>query len=154
MTIILQTNNSERIRLDKDLTTVMTLTGTLKTETSITNPTVLIEADLDDLAEVNYFTVTEFGRSYFIPGGGMRSIRNGLVEISGVVDVLTSFASGIRANRGIVAKQENDWNLYVNDGTFRVYQNPMVLTKEFPSGFSTSEFVLAVAGSAPAQGGE
>ena len=76
----------------------------------------------------------------------MRSIRNGLVEISGVVDVLTSFASGIRANRGIVAKQENDWNLYVNDGTFRVYQNPMVLTKEFPSGFSTSEFVMAIAG--------
>lgn len=152
MTIILQTNGSERNRLDKDLTSVSTLTGTLKVETSVTDPTIVIEADLEDLAEVNYFTVTEFGRSYFVTG--MRSIRTGLVEIAGHVDVLTSFAEGIRSNLAILARQENDWNLYLNDGVLKVYQDPMILTKPFPSGFTAQEFILAVAGSAPAQGGE
>ena len=144
MTIILKTNASEAIRLDKDLSTVSTLTGTLREGTSITDPTILIEADLDDLGSVNYFEITEFGRSYFVTG--ITSVRNGLVQITGHVDVLSSFADQIRLNRAIISRQENDWNLYVNDGSFRVYQNPMVLTKSFPSGFSTTEFVLAIAG--------
>lgn len=144
MTIVLKTNASEAIRLDKELTTVSTLTGSLREGTSITDPTVLIEADLDDLGAVNYFEITDFGRKYFVTG--MTSVRNGLVQISGHVDVLSSFKAQIRENKAIIARQEKDWNLYVNDGSFRVYQNPLVLTKKFPSGFTTTEFVLAIAG--------
>ena len=76
----------------------------------------------------------------------IRSIRNGLVEFSCHVDVLSSFATDIRNNIGVVKRQENKWNLYLNDGSFKVYQNPNVLTKAFPSGFTTQELVLAVAG--------
>lgn len=89
--------------------------------------------------------IAAFNRYYFITD--IVSVSTGIAEIKAHVDVLTSFADGILANRGIVARQENIWNLYINDGAFRVYQNPMVLTKPFPSGFNTMEFVLAVAGS-------
>lgn len=142
--IVLQTNTSEKNRIDKTLIDIATLTGTLKSETSIIDPVILIEGDLSDYVNCNYMTIESFGRSYFI--NNIKSIRTGLFEISAHVDVLSSFADEIRSNTAIVRRQENRWNLYLNDGSFRVYQNPMVLTKAFPSGFTTQEFVLAVAG--------
>lgn len=143
--IVVYTNNSEKNRVDKDLALVDTLTGTLRQETSIIDPVFLVAGDLSDFIDVNYCVVSDFGRSYFV--NDIRSVRSGLVEMTCHVDVLSSFASQIRANTAIVRRQENNWNLYLNDGTFKVYQNPIVLTKAFPSGFTTQEYVLAVAGS-------
>ncbi len=143
--ISLQINNSERERLSKSVNNIITVSGVLKEETSIIDPVIMIECDLNAVKNCNYMTVPAFGRSYFV--NNIRSIRNGLIEFSCHVDVLSSFASQIRGNTAIIRKQENDWNLYLNDGSFKVYQNPNVLTKAFPSGFTTQEFVLAVAGS-------
>lgn len=144
-TIILQTNNSEKNKLDKDIIDIIALNGVLKNETSIINPVILIEGNLSDFIFCNYMTIPVFNRKYFITN--IRSIRTNLFEISAHVDVLSSFSAQIRSNTAIVHRQENRWNLYLNDGTFRTYQNPMVLTREFPNGFTTQEFVLAVAGS-------
>lgn len=143
--ISLQRNNSERNRVSKDVENIMTVSGELKTETSIVDPVIMIECDLSAVTECNYMAIPTFGRSYFV--NNIRSIRTGLVEFSCHVDVLSSFAEQIKKNTAIVRKQENNWNLYLNDGSFKVYQNPIVLTKAFPSGFTTQEFVLAVAGS-------
>lgn len=143
--ILLQVSNSEKNRLDKDVTTLATVTGVLKSETSIINPVIMMEGDVSQFATCNYMEIPVFGRKYFITN--IRSIRNGLFEISARVDVLSTYATQIRQNTAIIHRQENRWNLYLNDGTFRIYQNPMVLTREFPNGFTTQEFVLAVAGS-------
>lgn len=142
--IILQTNLSEKERVTKTVTDIMTVSGVLKEETSIIDPIIKIECDITDITEVNYMTIPVFGRSYFVTQ--VRSVRNGLVEFSCHVDVLSSFATQIRENTAIIRRQETDWNLYLNDGSLRVYQNPLVLTRLFPSGFTTQEFVLAVAG--------
>ena len=143
--ILIQRNNSENNRVTKDVTLLSTIEGTLRQETSIIDPVFIIAGDLDDYVGVNYCTVDSFGRSYFV--NNIRSVRSGLIELTCHVDVLSSFAQQIRANTAIIRRQENQWNLYLNDGTFRVYQNPTVLTKAFPSGFTTQEFVFAVAGS-------
>ena len=144
-TIKLQTNKSEATMFDKELTDVITLSGTLKEDTSIVDPVILFECKLEDIVSCNYATIASFGRQYFITN--IRSMRNNLVEISMHCDVLSSFAKQIRTNKAIVSRQENLWNLYLNDGSFHVYQNPSVLTRGFPSGFNTFELVLAVAGS-------
>lgn len=143
--IVLQRNSSENNKVDKTLTTITTMTGTLKNETSIIDPVIFFEASLSDLKNCNYCTISDFGRSYFV--NNIRSIRNGLVELSCHVDVLSTYKSQIRQQFALVKRQENYWNLYLNDGSFKVYQNPMVLTKLFPSGFTSQHFVLAVAGS-------
>lgn len=143
--IVLQRNNSERNRITKDISEILTVSGELKTETSIIDPVIMIECDLSSVVGCNYMSIPTFGRSYFV--NNIRSIRSGLVEFSCHVDVLSSFASEIRGNTAIVRRQEKNWNLYLNDGSFKVYQNPNVLTKAFPSGFTTQEFVLAIAGS-------
>lgn len=143
--IELQRNNSENIKIDKSISNILSVSGVLKNETSIIDPVIIIECDLTDIASCNYMTISVFERSYFITD--IKSVRNGLCEISAHVDALSSFKSEIKTNRGIVKRQENVWNLYVDDGAFKTYQNPNIITKAFPSGFSTQEFVLAVAGS-------
>lgn len=138
-------NNSQVNKIGKDLTSLLTVTGTLRSETSIIDPIINIECDLSRLTRCNYIYIEEFRRYYFV--NNIRSIREGLVEFSCHVDVLETYKEEIKMNAAIIRRQENNWNLYLNDGTFKVYQNPMVLTKEFPSGFNGFEFVLAVAGS-------
>lgn len=145
LTIVLQKNNSEENKLTKTLDIILTTSGTLKSNTSIIDPVILMNCDLSAVVNCNYMTISDFKRSYFVRD--IKSIRNGLVEFSCHVDVLSSFADSIKSNTAIIKRQENLWNLYLNDGTFKVYQNSSVLTKSFPSGFSTQEFVLAVAGS-------
>ena len=143
--IILQRNNSEMNRVSKSVDNLLTVSGVLKEDTSIIDPVIKIKCDLSAVIGCNYLSIPAFGRSYFV--NNIRSVRNGLVEFSCHVDVLSSFASEIRGNKAIIKRQENAWNLYLNDGSFKVYQNPIVLTKSFPSGFTTQELVLAVAGS-------
>lgn len=142
--ITLQINSSEKNKLDKEITDIATVSGVLKEDTSIIDPVIKIECNLSDYVNCNYITVPKFGRKYFV--NNIRSVRNGLVEFSCHVDVLSSFADSIRSNTAIIKRQENNWNLYLNDGTFKVYQNPNVLTRAFPSGFTTQELVLAIAG--------
>ena len=131
--------------MDKDIQDIVTLMGTLKNETSIIAPTILIEGNVSDLAVCNYMTISAFGRRYYVTD--IRSIRANLVEVSGKADVLGSWGTQIRACTGIVYKQENLWNTYLDDGTFKVYQNPQVQLKTFPGFFSGDlNFVFAVAG--------
>lgn len=143
--IIFQTSNSDKRMLDKNITDNFTLTGTLRNETSILNPVILVECSLGDISTCNYMTIESFGgRKYFI--NDIKSIRNGLVEVYGHVDVLSTYADAIRKNSGITFRQEGDWNLYLDDGSFKVYQNPRIQTLEFPTGFTTQRFVFAIAG--------
>lgn len=143
--ITLMRNDSEINRLSKFTVALTTVTGTLKEQTSIIDPVIKIQADLSSLTNCNYMYIPEFNRYYFV--NDIKAITGNIIEISGHVDVLSTYAAEIRNNTAITRRQENNWNLYLNDGTFRVYQDPKVITKAFPSGFSTQELVLAVAGS-------
>lgn len=138
-------NSSEKNKVDKTLTLITTISGVLKESTSIIDPVIVIEGDLSAFTGCNYMTIETFGRSYFV--NNIRSINNGLVGISAHVDVLSTYKNAIRKNQAIIRKQQKTWNLYLNDGSLRVYQNPEIVVKTFPFGFTTQEFVLAVAGS-------
>ena len=143
-TIKLQRNNSDKRKIGKSVTDVLSVTGTLREDTSIIDPVIMIECNLADVKNVNYCTIGTFGRKYFV--NNIRSIRNGLVEFTCHVDVLDSFKSDILSNTGVIRRQEKKWNLYLQDAAFKIQQNPMVLAKNFPTGFPSPEFVLAVAG--------
>lgn len=136
---------SPKNMISKETELIQTVTGTLKEPTSIIDPIVIIECDLSSFVNCNYMHIPAFNRYYYV--NNMRSITNNLVEFTCHVDVLKTYDEGIRSNTAIIKRQENKWNLYLDDGTFKVYQNPNILTKAFPSGFDTMEFVLAVAGS-------
>lgn len=142
--VIMEQNNSEPEKMDKEIENIATLNGTLRESTSIINPNILVECGINIAARCNYITIPTFNRSYFVRN--FTSFRDGLFIFDCHCDVLSSFKDGIRSNNAIIRRQENLWNLYLNDGSFKVYQNPSVLTKSFPNGFSAHEIVLAVAG--------
>ena len=93
--ILLQKNKSEKICLTKETTTILETSAVLKEETSIIDPTFIINVSIADINEVNYVTVVAFRRSYFVIN--VISITNDLVELVCHVDVLSSFASEIKA---------------------------------------------------------
>lgn len=144
--VVLLSNKSERIRVDKDLTEILNVSCTLKQNTNIKTPVFIIKADFEDIIKSNYLYVPSFTRYYYIDN--IMSVNGGLFEISCSVDVLMSFKDTIRENRGIIERQETQNNLFFNDGSFNCYQNPHIITKSFPSGFNPSaqNYILTVAG--------
>lgn len=147
--IVFSTNSSPVNRIDKALTTVITATGTLRDGTSILNPEVEIETALTEsmVGAINYAYIEVFGRYYYVTD--IKTETNGLWIVSMHVDVLMTYKTEIRAQNAVVARQEASFNMYLDDGWFMAYQNPIIQTKYFsnPTPFETQEFVLVIAGS-------
>ena len=120
MQINLFTYSGERHRINKTnfLTNRFAMDGVLKSDTSVINPVIVIEKTNPAKYGYNYLYIPEFGRYYFIDD--ITQIRNNLWEISAHVDVLFSFMNDISQNKVILEKAENqnDGNLYLNDGSF------------------------------------
>lgn len=144
MTIEFYVNQSEKNRLDKTLVSAFNLNGELKEDCSIIDPVIKVVADVSSMSSVNYMYIASFGRYYFI--NNVISINNDICEVHAHVDVLSTYKDEIRAQRAIVSRQEKKWNLYLNDGVFKTYQNPYIITKAFSSGFTSQHFVLSIAG--------
>lgn len=146
MILKLQTNSSPKNALTKELTDIIILSNViLKDQTDLIDPVFIVSTpDIEDIAAANYMQCDAFGRYYFITD--IKSVRAGVYEITGHVDVLMTYAAQIKAQTAIVSRQAEKWNLYLNDGIFKVYQNTAVATAEFPTGFSTYQYILAVAG--------
>ena len=145
--ITFSVNNSNENKIGKNITDVVTVTGNLKYPSDIINPTVTVTngGNIEQIFTCNYLKIPIFSRNYFITD--IRVISGVTVEISGHVDVLETYATQILAQSAVVERQENLWNLYLNDGlTFKVTNKPTIYTVPFPTGFSAQEFVLAVAG--------
>ena len=142
--ITLQNNASPANSLAKSLTTISSITGTLRQDTSIINPVFRIEGSMSSLRNCNYCTITEFNRSYFV--NNITSLRDGIIELSCHVDVLTSFATAIKANRAITRRQKESWNLYLNDGVIRALQPSKIQLLKFPNALDSFNYILTVAG--------
>ena len=144
MNIVLYSNASEITAVDKKLTELTTLSGTLREQSSIIDPVITI-SDIDNyVGQMNYAHIPEFNRYYFITN--IESVRNKLWKVSFHVDVLFTYRDAIRENSAIIERNENEYDLKLNDGLFRTQQNPRIEQFPFPSGFNTWNFVLAVAG--------
>lgn len=144
MELILYKNKSDDKVVTKDIEQLIVLNGTLREGCSIINPIIKVEAINNSIASVcNYAKIAQFGRYYFV-----RDIifTGKLYELHMHVDVLASFQTELKALDAVIARQEKRYNLYLQDGFFKTYQNPHVSVKQFPNGFDTQQFVLAVAG--------
>lgn len=160
--IQLYTNSSPSNAVSKEIgSPIDTLQGTLRSGTSIIDPSVIVQLSADDVwrTSTNYAYIPAFGRYYYITNiisvtgqidlGGQFENPYGLWELHMHVDVLMSYKVQILAQKAIVARQQEKYNLYLDDGSFMCYQNPKIQTKLFsvPDPFETQEFVLIVAGS-------
>lgn len=143
--IYLYQNLSENNRMDKNLNPPVTFQGSLKENTSVIDPVITIESPVNVVCLYNYLFIPDFNRYYFITN--VIAITDTLTQINLHVDVLMSFKDYIRSNLATTRRQENDWNLYLNDGSFRTYQYKTVGTYKFSNGFpKDNDLVMAIAG--------
>ena len=140
MTVDVYNMKSAVNKIGKDYTLITTLTGNLKNDCGRTSPRILIEADMENLKKANYMYIPAFGRYYFI--NEITSIRDNICEIKGTVDVLESFKTDILNTNVILKRQRDNWNLYVNDGSFISYENDKMYNINFPSGITGGTYAL------------
>lgn len=143
MVITLYVNSSEKNKIGKTLTAVDTLEGSIKGESSIINPTILIE--YNNPTAFNYVYIDAFGRYYFV--NDVVAVRNNLLRVSLSVDVLESFAAAILSQNVIIDKNTNDFDLYLPDENLLTKVKTKTDIINFPSGLLESgEFILITAG--------
>lgn len=136
-------NHDPLNKINKTPQTRLTLEGELRNSTSICDPVIRIEYD-GAFTEVNYAYIASFKRYYYVTD--IVSVATKLWDISMHCDVLKTYAEGILGSPAIIAKQENAWNMYLDDGTFKATSDSYVVTRLFPNGFKNKSFVLALMG--------
>lgn len=151
VTITVKRCTSEGNRITKSFTgTAKTFTGTFKDPQNLLHPVVQI-ATTDDLSMYNYCTITEFGRSYFV---SMRVIQNGIWELNCSVDVLSTYAAGIKASKALVKRTNKTGMIdyYMNDDVFYTEQRQVITYHTFKKNGTNAKlgngygFYLLVAG--------
>lgn len=123
----------------------------------VLNPIIRIEATSNlskrrILREGNYVYIADFERYYYVKS--MKAQAGNFIELELAVDACMSWLTNLRNQQCVVDRQEKVWNTYLNDEFMRVYNTPYTVVKEFPNGFSTQNFVLAVAGGGNSNSGD
>ena len=96
------------------------------------------------LKQANYVYLADTDRYYYVTG--MSAGSGNIISLSLEVDACMSWLAALKNEKVVVDRQEKSWNTYLNDGFIRTYNNPYTVVKEFPTGFTASRFILAVAG--------
>ena len=145
-------NNEPMNKISKSLDGKLqfTCSGTLRDESSVVDPVILIEyqGSEDNLTPVaaNYAYINMFKRYYYIRN--WEAVRNGLWRCTMHTDVLKTFSEGILGSPCVVAKSTNKFNLFLNDGQYKCYQDEYVSVQKFPHGFNDEQdtYILIILG--------
>ena len=111
MTIKLYNVTDDPKMIPKHLGTEHVYTGTLRSETDIMNPVIRLE--MNTPTQYNYAYIPDFNRYYYI--GEPVSIRSGLVEYQGRVDVLQSFYGQFVHCPMIASRSDSTYNPMLPD---------------------------------------
>lgn len=148
MEINLYENTSENYVVSKNITIKESMQNCiLKDNTSVENPVILVRANAN-ISGYNYMYIPDFHRYYYIEE--IVSVQNGLWELHGHVDVLQTYGNYIKGLTATCKRQENLFNMYLDDPEFKTYNKSTVVTKLFSGGTGnlnkSLSYVLVVAG--------
>lgn len=143
MIIDLYVNTSERQAINKTLQNVLSLSGTLRNESSVTNPKFIIEHR--NPTAFNYCYIPEFNRYYFITD--IVSVRTNLWRIECSVDVLMSFQQQILDLDVVVSDATSDDERYMSGDVWQANVKTKTDVINFPSGLlENGEYILITSG--------
>lgn len=120
------------------------------TPCDILHPVVTVSDEFNQNPELmpnlNYARIDELNRYYFVDK--IEIVADRLYRYYLSIDVLTTYADEIYAQRAIIRRQQNLHDLYLNDGSLRVENYPMIQTLEFSNQPLANYwyYVLAIAG--------
>lgn len=144
-TISLFKTVSENNRVVKTLTDEKQLSGELRNQTSVLNPSIVIES-AENISTYNYAYIPEFSRYYYITE--IISVRTNCWAISLRCDVLMSYKDEIRSMNVILNNtQETGLSNYLSSPNWVNLVKTKTDIKTFPKGLSNEgEFILITAG--------
>ena len=144
-TISLFKTDSENNRVVKTLTDEKQLSGELRNQTSVLNPSIRIES-ADNISTYNYAYISEFSRYYYITD--IVSVRTNCWVVSLRCDVLMSYKNEIQGLNVILDNtQETGLSNYLSSPNWVNLVKTKTDIKVFPSGLSEQgEFILITAG--------
>lgn len=142
-------NKSDKIVVDKSLTQIGNTisSAVIKDNVSVTDP-VFILKDFTGFnpATANYCYIDSLNRYYYITD--IIVLTPSVYQIQCHVDVLKTYASGIRSNQAVICRQQHSFDRYLQDGVFKTRAMSNIEVQKFSGGFSKSEFsfIFSVAG--------
>nr|DAL66477.1 MAG TPA: hypothetical protein [Caudoviricetes sp.] len=143
-TISLFKTYSENNRVVKTLTDEKQLSGELRNQTSVLNPSIRIES-ADNISTYNYAYISEFGRYYYITD--IVSVRTNCWVVSLRCDVLMSYKDEIKTITGVVVRQESNPNKLLVDRLERIQSDKEIDILYYPDAFSKNlQYILVTAG--------
>lgn len=139
MTIDYWTNFSKRKNSTKQPSSGTSLTVTLKEGTSIEKPVFLISGDHFDICYVKAFT----NHYYFVDD--IKSVRNGLTEVSCSMDPMATFKSTIGSYEAFVERSSYDYNQWIPDPACSILPYAQIDESSVSSGLNaTGCFAVSV----------
>lgn len=142
--VSLYINSSENNKVNKSLSSGVSFTCEFKDQSSIYTPSILIGTSTN-LTGYNYAQISDFGRYYFITD--IILVRAGLYLLKLKTDVLSTWSTQLLAQPAVISRQESEYNLYLDDPEFKVYNDKQVDCYKFSSPFNKAlNFLLTVAG--------
>ena len=144
MLIHLFNNTSERNAITKTLTNEITISGSLREESNIHNPVIMINAP--SIIGFNYAYIPDFYRYYYV--NDITSVRTGLWRLTLICDVLMSFKSAILNSYAIIDHtQTTQITEYMQSDIWKTTVKDFTEIINFPSGLlDTGEYILITAG--------
>ena len=144
MVIHLFNNTSERNAITKTLTNEISLSGSLREESNIHNPVIMIYAP--SVIGFNYAYIPDFYRYYYV--NDITSVRVGLWRLTLICDVLMSFKSAILNSYAIIDHtQTTQITEYMQSDIWKTTVKDFTEIINFPSGLlDTGEYILITAG--------
>ena len=142
MNVSVGTCASEKRALDKTFSAVLSVTGTLRNQSNVVNPSIELNCAVGSIATCNYMEIPEFGRKYYITD--MTALGEELTLVSGHCDVLSTYAEGIRQNTAIISRSatEGNWNLFLTDNKVKLNNRKKIIVKKGFTAFPKDQFSM------------
>lgn len=145
MKVYIYKTNSEKNKLNKELTLVKELDVKILNNTEILKPIIEIaHIPFEEVTKANYMYIPDLNRYYFIDN--MELMTGGNVYISGSVDVLMSYMASILELTGTVKRAESMKNGYILDEHYKSVAYSQITTKRFPNAMTNDSFILMTVG--------
>lgn len=139
MNLTLYKNSSDNRCINKKIKQILSLSGNLKNESSVMNPTVIIQTNIIDF---NYLYIQEFKRYYYVDN--ITILRTNLIQVDASVDVLMSNKDVIKYLPCLVERVNDNKKIdeFIDTNT-DVERGENTEIKTFPQGFNDSPtFIL------------
>lgn len=150
VTVTLYENTGDKLQTTSTvLSSLEVCSGSYRGEVNLINPQITVEASEASVASCNYFSVYNGSivRYYWITE--KTSLRTGLWQISGTADVRRTFLNQIKNSYGIVSRNTNYYNMYLEDPKIPLMAKPTTNIYKFgstPFSRTTHEILLITAG--------